>query len=536
MTGLVEKKIAENKNDQLTYHVLQQLQLAGVRDICMCPGGRNTPFVEALEGTEIFNVFYWPEERSAAFFALGRSKLTHLPTAVITTSGTAVGELLPAAMEAYYAGIPLLLLTADRPRRFRGSGAPQTAEQVGLFGQYAVFEQDLEADEICNLTDWKKIGVAHLNVCLEEPVASIFSHKKRMDEDRPRSFIEENTDDTLMMDALDTFLEESRYPFVIVGAIPENSRENIIHFLMEYGAPVYLEAISGLREEGRLKDIRILCADHIRRMSAQAGYPLDGVLRIGGVPTFRFWRDLENLQGRLKVCSISHLPFSGLSWGSVCQVNLQKFFTHYLVKKNSSNDSKDWLKIDQNSHQSLLTLLQQEPSSEAACVHQLSKIIPPESLIYLGNSLPIREWDAFASYEIYHPHVFASRGLNGIDGQLSTFFGMCTQKFPNWGIVGDLTTLYDLAAPWILEQLSHVDINLVVINNGGGKIFERMFPNKKIQNRHQIQFKSLAELWNMRYVYYTQLPEDIPYGGHRLIEIRPDEESTTRFWNRLVNI
>lgn len=536
MSGLIERKISEHKNDQVACHVLQQLYLVGVKDICMCPGGRNTPFVDALEATKAFNVFYWPEERSAAFFALGRSKLTHLPTAVITTSGTAAGELLPAAMEAYYAGIPLLLLTADRPRRFRGSGAPQTAEQVGLFGQYAVFEQDLEADEICNLITWKKNGVAHINVCLEEPTACKFVKEKQLFEDHPRSFIEDNTEDTIGVDYLDTFIQESRYPFVVVGAIPENSRESVVRFLQIYGAPVYLEAVSGLREDVRLRNSRILCADHLRRMAEQAGYPLDGVLRIGGVPTFRFWRDLENLQGKINVCSISHLPFSGLSWGSVYQVNLKTFFAHYQLKKNASHDLKRWLQIDQHTYQSLLALLKHEPLSEAAWIHQLSKIIPVESLIYLGNSLPIREWDAFASHEISHPHVYASRGLNGIDGQLSTFFGMCTQKSPNWGIVGDLTTLYDLAAPWILEQLSHLDINLVVINNGGGKIFDRMFPNKKIQNRHQIQFKSLAELWNMRYVYYTQLPEDIPYGGHRLIEIRPDEESTTRFWNTLVNI
>ena len=90
--------------------------------------------------------------------------------AVITTSGSAAAELLPAAMEAHYAGVPLLLITADRPRSFRGTGAPQTAEQVGLFGVYVSFSCDLAHEERFSLKEWDRIRPAHINVCFEEPV------------------------------------------------------------------------------------------------------------------------------------------------------------------------------------------------------------------------------------------------------------------------------------------------------------------------------------------------------------------------------
>lgn len=157
-------------NRTLAHHVLREMEKIGVTELCICPGGRNSPFVAILSDVEKYHCYYWFEERSAAFFAIGRSRRLEKPVAVITTSGTAAGELLPATMEAYYSGVPLLLVTADRPRRFRGSGAPQTAEQVGLFGQYVIFSQDLEGDTACRLSQWECTGPAHLNVCFEEPL------------------------------------------------------------------------------------------------------------------------------------------------------------------------------------------------------------------------------------------------------------------------------------------------------------------------------------------------------------------------------
>jgi len=157
-------------NRQLAEQILHAAQQVGTTELCLCPGGRNSPFITLLSSSETYRCYYWFEERSAAFFALGRSKRLERPVGVITTSGTAAGELLPAAMEAYYSCIPLLLITADRPKRFRGSGAPQSAEQAGLFGKYAPFFQDLEGQEPCDLSAWDGEGPAHLNVCFEEPL------------------------------------------------------------------------------------------------------------------------------------------------------------------------------------------------------------------------------------------------------------------------------------------------------------------------------------------------------------------------------
>ncbi|MFI5343250.1 MAG: thiamine pyrophosphate-binding protein, partial [Chlamydiales bacterium] len=156
-------------NSRLALHILQQALNAGVREFCLAPGKRNAPLVYALAHAKGVKTYYWPEERSAAFFALGRIKATDRPVAVVTTSGTAAAELLPAAMEAYYTQLPLLLITADRPRRLRGTGAPQCAEQVGLFSYYARYMQDIALSEECQLHKWPQHGPAHLNICFEEP-------------------------------------------------------------------------------------------------------------------------------------------------------------------------------------------------------------------------------------------------------------------------------------------------------------------------------------------------------------------------------
>jgi 2-succinyl-5-enolpyruvyl-6-hydroxy-3-cyclohexene-1-carboxylate synthase len=141
--------------------LIAEVRAAGVREFCVCAGSRNAPLLAVLGESDAESdarLFSFVDERSAAFFAVGRIKLHGSPVAVVTTSGTAVAELLPAAIEAFYSGLPLVLISADRPARFRGTGAPQAIEQVGLFGVYAETE----------LAAWTRTRPLHLNVELEE--------------------------------------------------------------------------------------------------------------------------------------------------------------------------------------------------------------------------------------------------------------------------------------------------------------------------------------------------------------------------------
>jgi 2-succinyl-5-enolpyruvyl-6-hydroxy-3-cyclohexene-1-carboxylate synthase len=146
-------------NVERAARLIGEVRAAGANEFCVCAGSRNAPVLAAL-GDSDARLFSFVDERSATFFALGRSKQHGNPVAVVTTSGTAVAEMLPAAIEAYYSGVPLILISADRPARFRGTGAPQSIEQVGIFGVYA--ETSLES--------WSRVRPLHLNIEFDEPL------------------------------------------------------------------------------------------------------------------------------------------------------------------------------------------------------------------------------------------------------------------------------------------------------------------------------------------------------------------------------
>lgn len=524
-------------NEKVTNQVLQSAVDCGVRDFIICPGSRNSSFVEALRIEERLNTYYWPEERSAAFFALGRSRLTNRPTAVITTSGTAAAELLPAAMEAYYSGVPLLLITADRPRSFRGSGAPQSAEQVGLFGHYARYAKDIAKETPCDLTSWKQHGPAHLNVCLEEPQSQppFSGMKLTINESKA---VKENSAPEHSTQVLDRFISQVEHPLVIVSTLRPEAKEAVVQFLLSLKAPVMLEAISGLREDPRLQALRIRRTENILESAKHSGYDIDGVLRIGGIPTHRIWRDLEYLKDHLKVCAISELPFSGLSWNRcVASGCVKTFLSGYALDKCFNPEiSGKWLKSQHAFAQQLIELFHEEPFSEASQFYFLSKAIPKHAHIYLGNSLPIREWDMAANDEDSGFLVTANRGVNGIDGQISTFLGLCQPKRENWAILGDLTTLYDMAGLWVLPQLEAKQVTIVVINNGGGKIFERMYAYKEMLNEHALSFEPLAKMWGLDYSRWDKVPQKHAGTARQLIEIVPDNAANERFCNKLAQL
>ncbi len=476
---------------------------------------------------EEIETYFFYDERCAAFFALGRARASQRPVAIITTSGTAVGELLPAVMEAYYSGAPLLVISADRPRVFRGTGAPQAAEQVGIFGIYATFVRDVAIGENPSLADWGQNTPGQLNVCLEEAYKHSFDDLPDFPPVQPAKPC---SDPKFSFDRepIRQFFEDSKYPVAIVSTLLQKDREAVINFLKSTNIPTYSEGPSGIRESTALDEQRIMNIDKFWERGDRCGYPVDGILRIGGVPTTRIWRDLEKKEGKVHVCSISQLPFSGLSWGDVVYTDLSRYLSSCDGKVAPSQQLID---NDRKRYNQLNKLLNTHKYSEPSLIRRLSEIIPKDSLLYLGNSLPIREWDLAATFEQKQLIVEASRGLNGIDGQISTFLGLAEPNRSNWAIVGDLTALYDLSAPWVLRQIKAKNIQIVVINNGGGMIFSRLFKNEKMQNSHDYTLKAMADLWGLGYQRCEGEIELTNTYSPKLIECIPNAKATEDFWN-----
>ncbi|MDP1881141.1 MAG: 2-succinyl-5-enolpyruvyl-6-hydroxy-3-cyclohexene-1-carboxylic-acid synthase [Parachlamydiaceae bacterium] len=522
------KTIVDSK---LVQNILETVIKIGVSEFCICPGARNAALIYPLINDTRIQTYNWPEERSAAFFALGRIKATKRPVAIITTSGTAVGELLPAVMEAYYTGLPLVVISADRPRRFRGSGAPQSAEQVGIFSHYLHLMQDVQSGECVNLTKWSLEGPIQLNVCLEEPIDSECKNI-RLSSDLNIDQKTQSTNTFQYDSDYSQFLKKVKFPFIIVGGLDALDREAIINLLLHLQAPVYLEAHSGIREDNRIAHLKIQCVEKVLLHSNKNHYPIDGIFRIGNVPTLRFWRDLEEANSGLNIYSLSSLPFSGLSSVQIKKNSINSFVEWALLQPNEKKyPFFDWHNKDRQLQLEFETLFLNEPLAEPSLIHQLSKKIPLNAKVYLGNSLPIREWDLAATHAMRYYQITASRGMNGIDGQLATFLGYCSDEQDNWAILGDLTTLYDMAAPWVVEQLGAMRINLVVINNQGGAIFNRKFEHPIFQNPHHLSFKPFAEFWNWTYEKWDSIPCEISScQGARLIELYPNQNATDSFW------
>lgn len=513
-------------NSALTQNLLLHLARLGVQEVCVAAGARNTPLITALMACQGLKIWHFFEERSAGFFALGRILQKRRPVAVVTTSGTAAAELLPAVIEAYYQALPLIAITADRPSSYRGSGAPQAIEQVGLFGVYAGRTLDLEGE--MRDVPWPRTlshKPLHVNVCFEEPLADDL---QGIDfgawAGEPPSHA---TAEREMREVLERFLSKREELVVLAGGLHPRDAALLQPALLKLGVPIIAEATANLTDPA--------LGTLLVRGGEKALKALDPqrVLRLGCVPSWRWWRDLEGRRG-VHVMHLSHAPFPGLASYQGVAVQPLSLLTEVLLSAPSKEGLLAAYRVDVGSQ--LDMLLESYPLSEAAWTQHLSRLIPARAPLFLGNSLPIREWNLAGQT---NGACFANRGANGIDGLISTFYGLSEGGTESWMIVGDLSALYDLAAPWVVEQLSPGNRRVVVINNGGGKIFSRVESLRRlnedarsiIENRHSLDFRPWADLWRMAY-RRVETPADLQHlpMGDAILEVRPDALETEAFW------
>jgi 2-succinyl-5-enolpyruvyl-6-hydroxy-3-cyclohexene-1-carboxylate synthase len=504
--------------------VVKSCLKSGVGDFVVCAGARNAALLEALaraESAGLVKVWRHFEERSAGFFALGRTMETGLPCAVVTTSGTAAAELLPAIVEAHYQGRPLIAITADRPAEFRGTGAPQSIEQPGIFGNHA-WQGGFET--------WSGKQPLHLNVELEEAFVADAEDLAgfQVGEFKP-------VRDRIDVAALARWLREDFYRglVVVIGGLEPDEREEVFHFCQALDAPVIAEATSGLREA--LQNLSIPDGDRILKAEPPAK-----ILRLGDVPSGRFWRDLEDLPD-VSVRSVCRNGLPGLARDSqVTQGPLERVLPA-LGEIEPVGDAMDYLAGSSRRAAMIEELLEAYPDSEPALLRTLSNYISVGGGLFLGNSMPIREWNLFAQWHRPVQSVRANRGANGIDGQISTWLGWSAEVSETWAVIGDLTALYDLAAPFVLEQIDCEKRVLTVINNGGGKIFERlprlqsMSPRavEWMTNPQTADWSGFAKLWNMSYLKIRTVDDfDQLEPGDKtlLLEVVPDDKQTAQFW------
>ncbi len=457
--------------------------------VYFCTGARNN---DLLSFFDHLKMSYEVDERSASFKALGRTKLMGSPVAICTTSGTAVTECLSAMTEAFYSKLPLILITGDRPKKMHGKASPQTIDHEivtrGVRGSFSeVLLEDLDQIDISNLT-----FPAHINVLIEKQ------------NEKPRFAPKNYSADWA---GFAKFIKENPTPLILLSH--ENSNMvPLAKSLKESGIPFYAEILSGVHLESSFhfeKDI----------LRAFMDKKFSSVIRIGHTPLTKLWRLLEEYP--YPQFSFDERGFVGLSHGSVMPFSskqLIRMAPFWAILKRCQE-----LRIDL-SHESFLNqLISKYPQSDPAVLSKLEEFIPEDSLLYLGNSLIIRFFE-LVNKKRYQ--FFGNRGVNGIDGQLSTAIGiaMGTEKTV-YCILGDLTTQYDLSA---IKDIPH-NLKLIVINNFGGRIFETMKLDHKLVLEHENNFISIANAFGKSYAKndFSKL-SDI-----NILEIETNSDATLSF-------
>jgi 2-succinyl-5-enolpyruvyl-6-hydroxy-3-cyclohexene-1-carboxylate synthase len=523
-------------NVQLARTVLKALLESGVEECVICGGNRNAPLIAVFHSQPDLRIYHHLSEQAGAFFALGRVKITNKPVAIIVTSGTAAAELLPACIEAYYSLLPLILVTADRPKAYRGTGAPQSIEQKGIFSSYVSECIDLSNDS--NVEEFSvhpAHSPLHINVCFDEPLIDgdflepvVVNREAHTPNLAPRLAISQLAD----------FLRTAQAPLCIVSRLSDQQREPVLTFLKQLGAPIIAESLSGLREETSLSEQILRSGEKLVK-----SFPFDSVIRIGSVPVTSLWRDLERdpVWSRLPVLSLaSKARFSGLARQSLTlDLDETEFAMSGLTLQT---DYQSLIEADRRLWTATGALFAQYPRAEQTFFHEISKLTERDAVVYLGNSLPIRFWDSFSQFEPNRRQIDANRGANGIDGQLSTFLGMCTKCRTNWAILGDLTALYDCVAPSVLSQIdASIGFNLVIVNNFGGRIFEALpgfeenFQGKPAADAfiqpHDFEFEHFAKMWRMSYQLCANITDysASTHNQRQLIELRPCPQQTREF-------
>jgi 2-succinyl-5-enolpyruvyl-6-hydroxy-3-cyclohexene-1-carboxylate synthase len=471
--------------------LVDELALGGVRQACVSPGSRSTPLALALSRDPRIAVHVHLDERSGAFFALGIAKALRRPVAVLTTSGTAAAELLPAVVEASQSRIPLLLLTADRPPRLRGTGANQTIDQEELFGGYAraYFEPSVPA-VLEHPQEWRRAARVALNACggltpgpvqidcpFDEPLvpegADIPTGEPVGPLDRPDTNPAPTERDVeAVADRI-----SGRRGVVVIGGSTWAPPGSTVFLAERLGWPVIAEPTSNVRRPGQALGAGQALLGAAAWLDAHRP---EIVLQIGATPTTRSTQAFVASSERLIVVDAHHLEPDPQGRADLRVHADPERLSETLGGSTLGSAPPDWLDdwrlADTTARRALDDVLDRsERPTELQIARDVAAAVPSPGTLFVGNSMPVRDLDlAMAPRDGLDIH--ANRGASGIDGLVSTVFGISaagprpTGPAPTVALIGDLSLLHDAGALlWNARRGAH--LTLVVINNGGGQIF-----------------------------------------------------------------
>ncbi|MGX0658342.1 2-succinyl-5-enolpyruvyl-6-hydroxy-3-cyclohexene-1-carboxylate synthase [Staphylococcus hominis] len=469
-----------NHKEALTkqvYTFASELYAYGVREVVISPGSRSTPLAIAFEAHPNIKTWIHPDERSAAFFALGLIKGSERPVAILCTSGTASANYTPAIAESQISRIPLIVLTSDRPHELRSVGAPQAINQVNMFANYINFQFDMPvadgSQEMLNTINYQMQiasqylygphrGPIHFNLPFREPLTPDLEMTENLkSEHKILPHYQKNID----IQDIKNILKDKK-GLIIVGDMQHQAVDQILTYATIHDLPILADPLSQLRKYNHPNVITTYDLLYRSHLNIDA----DFIIRVGKPvisKKLNQWLTRTNafqilVQNNDKIDVFPTPPH--ISY----EISANDFFRS-LVNEPTVN-RKDWIErwqsIEAQSRKAITQHMSQA-TDESAFVSTLIQKLTKDDALFVSNSMPIRDVDNLLfDSEV---EVYANRGANGIDGVISTALGMAVHKKVTL-LIGDLAFYHDMNG-LLMAKLNDIHINVVILNNDGGGIF-----------------------------------------------------------------
>ena len=483
----------------------------GVRHAVFSPGSRSTTMAMLFKEHEGFETYMNIDERSASFMALGIAKAHKEPTVLVCTSGSAVAHYLPAVLEAQYSGVPLIVLSADRPHTLLHVGAPQTVDQQKVFGaavnyyeelavpqedHYYTYPRQVARKSYMKAMDTKK-GPVHINVPLFEPLVpelsrnhfeagrssfkvvkpnygSVFDCRHENDLTHINNAVDIAHGNDGTNEINDLF---KRYERILILAGPQidiDEAETIRSFGEALQAPILADPLSNVRGCGTSE---VVISTYDALLAGQALWhelKPDCVIQFGQIVVSKrvqqmiaSWTDVEYIEVNPTMDSMNPTGKTTIQMQASIDV-----FTHLYGKNNSSDTYLNiWQRLEQEGKKQLSLAIDESHCFEGRTIRELQKQISEDGQIFVANSMSIRDFDYFWFSGESKAVLYGNRGVNGIDGTISTALGLAVNGRPTYLVTGDLSLFHDLNG-LAVAKTHNLNLTIILHNNDGGGIFE----------------------------------------------------------------
>ncbi len=556
----------------------------GITHAVFSPGSRSTTMAMLFREHGAFETYMNIDERSAGFMALGIAKAHRKPVILVCTSGSAVAHYMPAVLEAQYSGVPMIILSADRPYTLQHVGAPQTVDQQKLFGTAVNYYEELAVPQQDHYYTYPRLvarkaymkamdvkrGPVHINVPLFEPLVPELDRKHFECGRQPFSIVSgtiQPSDVYAMYDLL-----KDKKALILVGpSVNSDDIEAVFALSYMFNAPILGDPLSNMRsvhDERVITSYDALLSQNIYRDVLQP----DCILQIGQM--------VVSKRVQQWVASMQHIPIISVSptmdytnpagnttlfvqatpQGLVDALKMQIPELHAMGNEEYAEDAYEeldiadngylatWIHADRVGRKQLDTVAREQELFEGYTIHLLQELLPEPSQIMVANSMSIRDMDYFWAGNRHSAIIYGNRGVNGIDGTVSTALGIATNGIPTVLLTGDLTFFHDLNG-LAVAKTHPLHLTIIVHNNDGGGIFEYL-PQKGtphfdylFSTSQGLDYSGLATLYGIDFVRVASndelkqaLQDHVGTAGVHVIEIPTFKERSRELHKKYTTI